>query len=289
MKTIFVPVSGTETDSGVFATALSMGRSLPGAHMEFYHLRQDPCESALRNPHASFCIGAAIGATLSYFEARDKALAADAVHHFQDFCEKHDIPILESPLVSAELSAEWLEETNYPEERLLLHARHSDVTVLGRKHTEDLMPEGMIGQLLRESGRPVVVAPDVPPKDSLQTILIGWKETAECARALTAAMPLLRQAERVLLVCVNREAARTRAALTSVACQLTWNQVKAEVMPLPPSGQPVAQQLTDVATAERADLVVVGGYGHTAVREHYFGGVTRDLLHAANLPIFLMH
>jgi nucleotide-binding universal stress UspA family protein len=289
MKTIFVPVSGTETDRGVFATALWLARSLPGAHMEFYHLRQDPCESALRDPHASFCIGAGIGATLSYFEVRDKALAAEAVHHFQDFCKAHAIPILESPLVGADLSAEWLEETNYPEERFLLHARHTDITVLGRKHTVDLMPEGMTGQLLRESGRPVVIASDVPPAGPMRTILIGWKETAECARALTAAMPLLRQAERVLLVSVNRETARTRAALMSVACQLTWNQVKTEVMPLPPSGQAVAQQLIDVATAERADLVVVGGYGHTAVREHYFGGVTRDLLRAANLPVFLMH
>jgi hypothetical protein len=98
MKTIFVPVSGTSTDGAVFATALALGKSLPGAHLEFYHLRLDPCESALRHPPANFCIGAAVGATLSHFEARDQLLATAAARHFQDFCEQHDLLVLDAPV-----------------------------------------------------------------------------------------------------------------------------------------------------------------------------------------------
>jgi len=154
MKTIFVPVSGTSTDAGVFATALTLGRSLPGAHLEFCHLRLDPCESALRDPHAHFAIGPAIGATLSHFEARTRALATAAARHVQDFCEAQQIPILDAPFAAAGLSASSLEELNYPEERLLLHARHSDITVLGRKHTLDLMPPDMIGRLIANRRRP---------------------------------------------------------------------------------------------------------------------------------------
>lgn len=289
MKTIFVPVSGTVTDSGVFATALSLARSLHGSHIGFYHLRLDPCESALRDPHANFCIGAAVGATLSFFQSRDEALAGDAVHHFQDFCEAHDVPVLEAPMPGQELSAGWLEETNYPEERLLFQARHSDVTVLGRKHTMDLMPPGMIGQMMKESGRPVVVAPDLWTPAPLQTIMVGWQETAGCARALTAAMPLLARASRVILLNVTQEMDHARPRLDHLARQLSWNGIAAEVMLLRESSATVAQQLNETAAAQRADLLVIGGYGHNAFREHYFGGVTRDLLHAANLPIFLMH
>jgi len=289
MKTIFVPVSGTSTDAAVFATALTLGRSLPGAHLEFCHLRLDPCESALRDPHAHFCIGPAIGATLSHLEARDRALATESARHIQDFCEAHEIPILERPAVGTPLSASWLEETNFPAERLLFHALHSDVTILGRKHTLDLMPDDMIGELLGNSGRPVVVAPDAPPAGPIHTVLVGWKETAECARALTAAMPLLTGAQRVILLTVTKEMDRSRVKLSHLARQLSWNGVTAEVTTLAESSKSVAQHLNETAAAEHADLLVVGGYGHNALREHYFGGVTRDLLGAASLPIFLMH
>ncbi len=140
MKTILVPTSGTETDTSVFATAFALARSAQ-AHLEFYHLRLDPCEAALRDPHAQFCIGPAISATLSSLEKRDRTLSSDALRHFMNFCEQQEIPILDTPAARGAVSAEWLEETNAPAERLLFHARHSDLTVLGRRHTVDLMPE----------------------------------------------------------------------------------------------------------------------------------------------------
>lgn len=289
MKTIFVPVSGTQTDRDVFATALALGRSLPGAHLEFYHLRLDPCESAMRDPHASFCIGPAIGPTLAHFEARDKALAIDSAHHFQDFCESNDIPLLDAPVPGQSISATWAEETNYPEERLLLRARHSDLIVLGRKHTLDLMPEEMIGQLLTASGRPVVVAADTAPRSPIRTIVVGWKESAECARALTAAMPLLAQAKRVILSTVTRDRDRSSALLTHLARQLKWNDIAADVLTLLDDSKSAARQLSEMADAQSADLLVIGAYGHSALREHYFGGVTRALLSTASLPIFFMH
>ena len=67
----------------------------------------------------------------------------------------------------------------------LLHARHSDITVLGRRHTFDYMPEGLIGTLLKKSGRPIIIAPDAPTSRPIRTVVVGWKETGECARALT--------------------------------------------------------------------------------------------------------
>lgn len=285
MTTILVPTSGTPTDTGVFATALAVARSLR-AHLQFYHLRLDPCEAAIRDPHAQFCISPAISATLFSLEKRDAALAADAVHHFMDFCERHRIPILETPATAEDLSAQWLEETNYPEERLLLHARHSDITVLGRRHTVDLMPDNLTHTLLKRSGRPIVLAPDALPRGEIKTVMVAWRETGECARALGAAMPLLRQACRVLLLSVTENPESDARHLAHLARQLAWNGVVGEPKLLTDSTGSVADRLLESARQSDADLLVIGGYGHSSFREQVFGGVTRALAAAADVPLF---
>ncbi len=288
MKTVLVPTSGTQTDTGVFATALAVARSVR-AHMEFYHVRLDPCEAALQDPHAQFCVGPAISATLSSLEKRDKRVSADAVRHFMDFCEQNAIPILEKPVAAEDVSAQWLEEKNYARERLLLRARHSDITVLGRKHTLDYMPENLIETLLKKSGRPIVIAPDAATSRPIRTVVLGWKETGECARVLTTAMPLLTQARRVVLANVVEDRDESYVGVTDLARQLAWNGVVAEARILSDAEKSVAQQLVDATRQAGADLLVVGGFGHNSFREQVFGGVTRELVDAAELPVFLMH
>ena len=74
-----------------------------------------------------------------------------------------------------------------------------------------------------------------------------------------------------------------------MARQLAWNGVAAEPRTLCESKDPVAQQLAEAAAEARADLLAVGGLGHSLLREHVLGGVTRALLEGAKLPVFLMH
>jgi nucleotide-binding universal stress UspA family protein len=288
MTTILVPTSGSQTDIGVFATALALAQPLR-AHMQFYHLRLTPSEAAVRSPHVDFCVGAGITATLDRLERRDKALSSSAARAFLDFCERRQVPMLDSPGGARELSAQWLEETNDSEDRLMFHARHSDLTVLGRRHNTDLMPANLIESLLINSGRPVVVAPDSAIEGSIRTIVVGWKETGECARALTAAMPLLVKAQRVVLFTAGETGSPVSGDVNHLARQLAWNGVAAEPRILCESKDPVAQQLTEAAAEARADLLVVGGFGHSLLREHVLGGVTRDLLESAKLPVFMVH
>ncbi len=287
MKTILVPTSGTETDEGVFATALALARSL-GAHLDFYHVRLEPFEAALRDSSAHFAVAPAIAATLSCLENRQAVLSSTAGRRFAAFCAEHRIPVLEAPSASATLSAQWLEELNHPEERLLFHARHSDLVVLGRPHHFDLLSPGLIGKLLKQSGRPIVIAPDHPERALVRTIVVGWQETDECARALMASMPLLRQASRVILLAVEGGNAGS-GELADLARQLQWNGVNAVTRIEADSSQTVATQLLRAARASEADLLVIGGFGHNALREELLGGVTQDLIRSAELPVLLMH
>jgi nucleotide-binding universal stress UspA family protein len=288
IKTIFVPASGTKTDDSVFATALAVARPL-AAHLDFYHLRLSVCEAAVRSPHVQFCIGPALGEALDNLKQRDEALSAGALEHFKRFCEAAEVAIQRAPTTLAAVTAQWIEETDHIEKRLMIHARHSDLVVLGRQHTYDLMPNGLIEWLLMGCGRPILIVPESNKTSRMSTIVVGWKETPEAARALTVAMPLLKQAGRVVLLSVEEHNAANASTLQDLAKQLQWQGISAETRCVGGESREASQRLSQAAAQLEADLLVVGGYGHGPLREAVFGGVTRALIQRADLPVLMMH
>jgi len=213
-----------------------------------------------------------------------------AIRHVKEFCKMNGIPMQSSPEDCAGVSAQHLGETDQAEARLLFHARHRDLTVLGRPHTHDLLVDNVIELLLMGSGRPVVIAPESSPTAVTGTIVVGWKETAEAARALGAAMPLLQRARRVILVTVAEESV-TAEPLTHLAQLLKWHRVAVETRLLEPKSRKhsTAATLLDAAASLGAGLLVAGGYGRRPLREAVFGGVTQALIEHAQLPVFLLH
>jgi len=288
IKTIFVPTSGTPTDDGVFAAALAVARPL-AAHLDFYHLRLSVCEAAVRSPHVQFCVGPALTDALDHLKRRDDDLSANAAKHFRHFCEANRVVIQRTPTTLADVTANWIEETDHAEPRLMIRARHSDLVVLGRQHTHDLMPYNLIEWLLMGSGRPILIAPDSAAAGSTNTVVVGWKETSEAAHAVAAAIPLLKQAERVVLVSVEEDHAAKIDALEGLAQHLKWHGIAAEAHCVGDKSKQVSMQLIDAAAQLHADLLVVGGYGHKPIREAVFGGVTQALMERADLPVLMMH
>jgi nucleotide-binding universal stress UspA family protein len=102
-------------------------------------------------------------------------------------------------------------------------------------------------------------------------------------------MPLLTQASQVILVTVMEGPHAPYYDLTHLARQLKWNGISAEPHILSDSTQPIAKQLVKETRELNADLLVIGGFGHSSIREQIFGGVTRELMDAAAVPVFLMH
>lgn len=287
IKTILVPASGSRTDVSVFATALALARPLE-AHLRFYHVHLSACEAAAHAPHVQFCQGPAVTEALEYLRRRGDDLCVGAMRHFQELCEAHDVPVLQGPRLAETLSASWIEETEPA--RLLLHARHSDLVVLGRPHNQDYLPGGLIENLLLGSGRPIVIASDIAPRSVTGTILVGWKETPEAARALAVSLPLLQRARRVMIVAVDEEGeSASPEMLEDLAQQLEWHRIHAEVNRVPDGKRSTAGRLTETAAVQHADLLVLGGFGHRPLRERLFGGVTRELIEQAGLPVLLMH
>jgi nucleotide-binding universal stress UspA family protein len=288
IKTILVPSSGTHTDVSVFATALAVARPL-NAHLEFFHVRFTVYEAAARSAPVPFCRGAALTDALDLLSEQDETLSANGKKQFEEFCRTNEIAIRSTPTGVQQVSASWAEETDCPEKRLLFHARYSDLMVVGRAHNNtDRMPNNLIEMLLLNCGCPIVIAADSPKTSLGGTIVVGWKETLEAVRALTAAIPLLQRARRVVLVNIAEGDARP-GILEAAARRLAWHGIVAETRLIGDKSRPAEVHLPELAAELRADLLAVGGYGHSPLREGVFGGVTRTLIDHAELPVFMLH
>lgn len=288
IKTILVPVSGSDTDTRVFSTALAVARPL-AAHIKFLHVRLSACEAAIRTRHVEYCMGPAINSALHALEKDQAKRSETAIGHAEAFCTIEGIALRDSPGVTATVSAEIIEETDQTESRLLAHARHSDLLVLGRPAHADLMPYYLIETLLLGSGRPILIAPDSRPAQPSGTIVVGWQETPAAARALTAALPLMKCAQRVVLVNVGEPHTATPQDLEGVAEQLSWHGVNVEIRHLTGGSKSASQILLQSASDLNPEILVVGGYSHRPLQEMIFGGVTRAFLAQAETPIFMMH
>lgn len=149
--------------------------------------------------------------------------------------------------------------------------------------------EIMVESVLFESGRPALVVPFVPIAPfRLETVLVAWDGSATAARALGDAMPFLARATRVELVTVASASPETEASGQRMVCHLERHGLDAQFRSLPSAGD-VASTLLSHAFDAQADLMVMGGYGHSRVREFILGGATRGVLETMTLPVLMSH
>jgi nucleotide-binding universal stress UspA family protein len=172
---------------------------------------------------------------------------------------------------------------------MMHRARHHDLVVLGRWSRANGLPPDLIESLLVESGRPVLVAPPRIAHRITGTVLVCWTESAAAARALGAALPLLSKSERVVIVNVGEAAEASRDDMPDLVQQLSWHGISARFRWIPTDGRKVADHLESAAADCAADLLVMGAYSHSRIREKIFGGCTQHFIDRAERPVLLMH
>jgi nucleotide-binding universal stress UspA family protein len=178
---------------------------------------------------------------------------------------------------------------------VLQHARASDLVVLGQndpEHYTPLVSWDFAQQVFLHCGRPVLVVPYAGEfKQVGSHVVVAWSDSREAARALADALPLLRKAGRVDVLCFEHPAdndATTAQQLAGVGLWLVRHGVKAEVR-REMTELDVGNALLSRACDLGADLVVMGGYGHARVSELVVGGVTRSVLSQMTMPVLLSH
>ena len=173
---------------------------------------------------------------------------------------------------------------------LIQQARAADLLVVGRHGPADGEPsemDVMPGPLLMEAGRPVLVVPPGIEHLSAERIVLAWKDTPEARRAVSAALPFLRRADHVHVVSVGRDA--RLKDMEDAAAHLTRHgaNVTTHVLPGEPAGE--ADEILWFVRREYADLLVMGAYGHSRLREWAFGGMTHDVLRRTPVCSLMSH
>ncbi len=146
------------------------------------------------------------------------------------------------------------------------------------------------GQLIMQTGRPVLLVPTSASTLKLDHALIGWKDTRETRHAVSDALPLLKHAARVSVVeiAVMDDMPAAVKRTQDVVAWLGRHAIKAEGSALLSTGDD-ATALYAIGQDKGADVVVAGAYGHSRLREWVLGGVTRDLLLSANRCSLVSH
>jgi nucleotide-binding universal stress UspA family protein len=286
-KYILVPATGAETDAPVFATALAVAR-LSGAHLEFLHVRIDVQKTVMAIAAADMGGGTGYDQLVETLEQDVATRLQRAEAGFHAFCEQERLTVSRAP-AAALPSAEWNVETGDEPAWLVRRGRAADLLVVGRSREDEGVAMDVLEASLMATGRPVLIASNTVPRRVPGTVVIAWKDTPEAARAVTAALPFLASADHVIIATINENEGHDDESCDRIQHAVQWHNANTTVLRLKVGDRSPVETLLSAATASKADLLVMGGYGHSRVREFIFGGFTRHVLQGADLPILITH
>ena len=184
---------------------------------------------------------------------------------------------------------EWRQVKGQTVDVALQHAQYADLVVVSQATTDedtslDLMPE----ELIMASGRPVMLVPRYGKFPVIgERILVAWNRTRESTRAVHDALPLLQRAKSVRIMEVNP--AGKHIAGADIATHLARHGVRAEVGSVSAEDMKAGDIILSRAADLGADLLVMGAYGHSRLREYTFGGVTLHILRHMTIPVLMSH
>jgi nucleotide-binding universal stress UspA family protein len=196
-------------------------------------------------------------------------------------------------IVAGEVRAhEWRPVFDFANPALAREARSADIVVIGRA-PDGTDPRSALdpAAAVLTLGRPALVVPERVSSLRAERIVIGWKDAREARRAVIEALPLLQTAGQVSIAEITGSG-DSRAALDrmeDVARHLQRHRVNVGARIFQEPKGPIGAQMVRIAEDERADLIVVGAYGHSRLGEWVFGGMTQELLAKCPLCCLMSH
>lgn len=189
---------------------------------------------------------------------------------------------------AADAKLSWREITGREADVVAAAGRLTDLIVIGRPSGEAEAPlAATLDAALFDTGRPVLVASPTAARVVASRVALAWNGSAQAARVVAAALPILEMADHVTVLTVGT--IDSVATAQDLIAYLGRHDVSASHDSIASGGASTGATLLAHAEQSRADLLVMGAYGHSRLREMILGGATRDVLSAAGIPVLMAH
>jgi nucleotide-binding universal stress UspA family protein len=271
---IVVFIDGRTETAGISEFAGSLAQE-HGARLISVFMQPEP----IVTPAETFARGKGMESTIEVHRAQLERIETDHRAKFEDVVRSHGI------------RSEW-RSLPYLSSEVGVHAYYADLVVIARPESpgQTASPPGLAEALVMSSGRPIIVFPPRRKVPQVRRILVAWNATRESIRAVADALPLLAKAEAVEVLVADHQRhpeGHGQEPGADIARHLARHGAHVEVRRLSSGGENVGRLLLSQADAFGADLLVMGAYGHSHLREWMFGGVTRTVLYEAGLPVLM--
>ncbi len=284
IRKILLPISSAAAGEPALATALVVA-NIWGAHVAALHVHVDSRDVA---PLAGEGLsGAMIEEMMAATEKESSERASSVRILFDRTIAEHGIRLTAPKREERVATASFTSITGREEELVAQQARLADLTVLARPDIDgDAASADALHAVLFDSGRPVLLAPKEAPPAIGRRVCVAWNGTAESASAVTAVLPWLQQADSVRVLSSEGYQRRGPSA-QELLPYLAMHGITAEIRMFDPVEGVVGAGLLAAAVEFGADLLAMGAYSHSRLRQLILGGVTRHVLEHTRLPILM--
>ena len=295
IQKIMVPF--LKKDSGLPAlTAAAVLADRFKAHMDVVFMRPPITPAQLAEGYSGGYYPIAVNyvqSTIQTLNERANQQAEDLKKLYEAFCEKHEISFYDQTEHTEDkgATAAWSDVDPRTSSDFSKRGRIADLSVLAKPGDDAPKDEiELIEEVMFQSGRPVLIAPANRKGFSFpDTVFVAWDGGREAARAISAAMPILKEARLVIVASVGKLSFGSEPA-NHVASHLKLHGVHATSLAARlERGEEAETVFLRHAEKRNADLIVMGAYSHSRWREVIWGGFTRYLLKESDVPLFMAH
>lgn len=286
IRNILAPMPYTGVGETALKAALGLAKTFK-SHVNALHVSMDPNAPI---PYVAGPMPTELLVQISEnAEEHSRKLAASVREVFEKTCKDGGVKITDK-VDDGAVTASWNEDVGSFDYRYGLEGRLYDLSVVAQPDSDDKEnTTDVLEGLLFHSARPVLMVPSTGLGNLGGKAVIAWNGSSESTRALWGAMPILSKAEAVVILTVGDEDDLDGPDGHTLARSLEFRGVKADIVETRGDDQSDGEAVLDAVKDLEADLLVMGAYSHSRLRELIWGGVTQEVIEGAKIPVLMNH
>jgi nucleotide-binding universal stress UspA family protein len=284
-RIVLVSASGANDTTIILDSAFNLAKNL-GSHLHVAHVRVDPRET-IPVLGEGMSVGMIDDMTrIAEEECSSRQARARANYNeclIKYLTQETDIPSAAGNTVS------WTETRGREDEVVAKLGRLADVIIVPRPSAEFAVGHTLaLNAALFETGRPVLVVPPKGAREIGKKVVVSWNGSAQSARAVSSALPILQDADEVNVFIIESKRTTDETSI-GVSEYMAYHGVSCLVHKFSGNGSSVGESLLKEADFVGADIIVMGAYTHSRMRQLILGGVTRHVLEHSDIPLLMAH